>query len=339
MTVRLKMFGGVVAALVFAGTAHAGTTFDSIKKKGYVTCGVTTNLPGFAFIDSKGQWQGLDVDMCRAIATTVFGDAKKTKISPLTTQQRFTALQAGEVDVLTRNTTQTLSRDTTLGLIGTGVNFYDAQGVMVKKSLGINAAKGLDGGTICVLPGTTTEMNLSDWFRANGLKFKPVVLSKFEELLRAFVAGRCDAVTADKSELASARVTLENPDQYQILPDAFSKEPLGPMVRQGDEAWFNVVRWTLFAMLEAEEYGITSKNVDQMRKSQNPNVQRLLGVIPGMGKSLGVDDAWVYNIVKQIGNYGESFDRSMGADSPAKMPRGMNALYTRGGLMYGWPIR
>ncbi|RQR85278.1 amino acid ABC transporter substrate-binding protein [Burkholderia sp. Bp9012] len=334
----LKWILGTVI-LATSATAIAGTTFDSVKKKGVVTCGVSTNLPGFAYLDSKGNWQGLDVDMCRAIAAAALGDAGKTKITPLTTQQRFTALQAGEVDVLTRNTTQTLSRDSTLGLVGTGVNFYDAQGLMVKKSLGVKDAKGLDGGAICVLPGTTTELNLTDWFRSHNLKFRPVVLSKYEELLRAFVAGRCDAVTADKSELATARVTLQNPEQFVILPDALSKEPLGPMVRQGDEAWFNVVRWTLNAMFEAEEYGVTSKNVDQMRKSSNPNVQRLLGVTPGLGKGLGVSDAWAYNIVKQVGNYGETFERSMGMESAVKLPRGMNALYTQGGLMYGWPIR
>ncbi|MCG0576802.1 amino acid ABC transporter substrate-binding protein [Burkholderia cenocepacia] len=337
----MKGLKWIVGVVIFAAsaTAFAGTTFDSVKKKGFVTCGVSTNLPGFAFLDSKGAWQGLDVDMCRAIAAAVLGDASKTKITPLTTQQRFTALQAGEVDVLTRNTTQTLSRDSTLGLVGTGVNFYDAQGLMVKKSLGVKEAKALDGSAICVLPGTTTELNLTDWFRSHNLKFRPVVLSKYEELVRAFAAGRCDAVTADKSELATVRVTLQDPDQYIILPDSLSKEPLGPMVRQGDEAWFTVVRWTLNAMFEAEEFGVTSKNVDQMRKSPNPNIQRLLGVTPGLGKGLGISDAWAYNIVKQVGNYGETYDRAMGMGSPAKMPRGLNALYTQGGLMYGWPIR
>jgi general L-amino acid transport system substrate-binding protein len=253
--------------------------------------------------------------------------------------QRFTALQSGEIDVLTRNTTQTLTRDTTLGLIGAGVNFYDGQGIMVKKELGVKSAKELGGATICVQPGTTTELNLADWFRGNNLEFKPVVVEKLDEVIRAFVAGRCDAFTTDKSQLASVRTTLEKPDAYEILPETFSKEPLGPMVRQGDEAWFNVVRWSLFAMIEAEEYGITSKNVNDMLQSKDPNVQRILGVTPGMGKNLGVDNAWAFNIVSQVGNYGESFERNVGKDSPMKLERGLNATWRDGGLMYGWPIR
>ena len=330
-----------VGAALFAASAaaHAGANFDAVKKKGFVQCGVSTGIPGFSIADSKGQWQGIDVDLCRAIAATVFNDATKFKVTPLNTQQRFTALQSGEVDVLTRNTTQTLTRDTTLGLIGAGVNYYDSQGVMVSKELGVKSAKELDGATVCVQPGTTTELNLADWFRANKLQFKPVVIEKYDEIVRAFSAGRCDAFTTDKSQLASTRTTLENPDNYVILPENFSKEPLGPMVRQGDEQWFNVVRWTLNAMFEAEEYGITSKNVDEMLKSSNPNVQRILGVTPGMGKNLGVDDKWGYNIIKAIGNYGESFERNLGMASAMKLERGLNRSWRDGGLMYGWPIR
>jgi len=330
-----------VAAVLFASvsTVQAGETFDNIQKKGFVQCGVSTGIPGFSMADSKGQWQGIDVDMCRALAAAMFNDATKFKVTPLTTQQRFTALQSGEVDVLTRNTTQTLARDTSLGLIGTGVNYYDSQGVMVSKDLGVKSAKELDGATICVQPGTTTELNLADWFRGENIAFKPVVIDKFDEIIRAFSAGRCDALTTDKSQLASSRTTLENPDNYIILEEDFSKEPLGPMVRQGDEQWFNVVRWTLNAMIEAEEYGITSQNVDDMTKSTNPNVQRILGVTPGMGKNLGVDDKWAYNIVKQVGNYGESFDRTLGAGSPMKLERGLNASYKDGGVLYGWPVR
>lgn len=335
----LKIAAAVLVAFSVAHTAHAGTTFDNVKKRGFVQCGVSTNLPGFAFTDSKGEWQGIDVDTCRGIAVTMFGDATKAKVVPLTTQARFTALQSGEVDVLTRNTTQTLTRDATLGLIGVGVNFYDTLGIMVKKELKVTSAKKLNGATICVLPGTTTELNLADWFRGLKQTFKPVVLEKPDEILRAFATGRCDGITMDKSQLAFARIGLGGADKFVILPEALSKEPLGPMVRQGDEAWFNVVRWSLNAMLEAEEYGLTSKNIDDALKSALPHIQRIVGTTPGMGKALGVDDKWAYNIIKQVGNYGEVFDRSIGAGSPMKLDRGMNALYTNGGLMYAWPIR
>ncbi|VFR97850.1 Glutamate Aspartate periplasmic binding protein precursor GltI (TC 3.A.1.3.4) [plant metagenome] len=335
----MKLAVAGVALCAATSAAHAGATFDAVKKKGFVQCGVSTGIPGFSLADSKGQWQGLDVDLCRAIAATVFNDATKFKVTPLNTQQRFTALQSGEIDVLTRNTTVTLTRDTTLGLVGAGVNYYDSQGVMVKKDLGVKSAKELGGATVCVQPGTTTELNLADWFRGNKLEFKPVVIDKYDEIVRAFSAGRCDAFTTDKSQLASTRTTLENPDSFVILPEDFSKEPLGPMVRQGDEQWFNIVRWTLNAMLEAEEYGITSKNVDEQVKSPNPNVQRILGTTPGMGKNLGVDDKWAYNILKSVGNYGESFERNLGSASAMKLERGLNRPWKDGGLMYGWPVR
>lgn len=328
------------AAMLFSGAVvQAGPTFDAVKQKGFVQCGVTTGVAGFSNPDSKGVWTGIDVDMCKAIAAAMFNDAEAFKVTPLSAVQRFTALQSGEIDVLTRNTTQTLTRDTTLGLVGTGVNFYDGQGVMVKKDLGIKGAKELDGATICVQPGTTTELNLADWFRANNITFKPVVIEKLDEIVRAFVAGRCDAFTTDKSQLAGVRTTLENPNAYEILPDTFSKEPLGPMVRQGDDAWFNVVRWTLYAMIEAEEYGITSKNAQEMLKSSDPNVQRILGTTPGMGKNLGLSNEWAFSVVSQVGNYGETFERNVGADSPLKLQRGLNATWRDGGLMYGWPIR
>jgi len=343
---KVLQTAAVGAALLTAGVfggatvAHAGATFDAVRAKGFVQCGVHTGVAGFSMPDSQGVWRGVDVDMCRAVAATMFGDASKFKVTPLTTQQRFTALQSGEIDVLTRNTTVTLTRDTSLGLIGVGVNHYDSQGVMVKKALGISSAKELDGATVCVQPGTTTELNLADWFRANNISYEPVIIDNINEVVRAFAAGRCDAFTTDKSQLAATRVSaFDNPDDYVILPESFSKEPLGPMVRQGDEQWFNVVRWSLNAMLEAEEYGITSKNVDEMLKSSNPNVQRILGVTPGMGKNLGVDDRWAYNIIKQVGNFGESFEVNLGMASPMKLSRGLNAQWRDGGLMYGWPIR
>jgi len=328
------------ALFSFTAVAQAGQTFDAVKKKGYVQCGFSTGIPGFSFADGKGQWTGLDVDMCRAVAAAMFGDATKFRASPLNTQQRFTALQSGEIDVLTRNTTVTLTRDATLGLLGVGVNYYDGQGVMVSTKLGVDSAKELSGATVCVQPGTTTELNLADWFRANKLEFKPVVIEKYDEVVRAFESGRCDAFTTDKSQLASTRSTqFANPDDYKILAEDFSKEPLGPMVRQGDEQWFNVVRWTLNAMIEAEEYGINSGNVDEMMKSTNPNIQRILGVTPGMGKNLGLDDKWAYNIIKQVGNYGESFERNLGGGSAMKLERGLNAQWKDGGLMYAWPVR
>jgi len=336
----LKTFLAAALMLGAAHAAHAGPTLDAVKKKGFVQCGVSTGVAGFSNPDSKGNWTGIDVDLCKAVAAALFGDATKFKLTPLNTQQRFTALQSGEVDVLPRNTSITLQRDAALGLTGVGVHFYDGQGILVSKKLGVKSAKELNQAAICLQPGTTTELNLADWFRANKLTFKPVVIDKFDELVRAFAAGRCDAYTTDISALNVIRTTkLSNPDDYIVLPEMISKEPLGPMVRRGDEQWATIVKWTLNAMIEAEEYGITSKNVDEMLKSTNPNVQRILGVTPGAGKNLGVDEKWAYNIVKQVGNYGESFERNVGQGSPLKMQRGANALWTQGGLMYALPIR
>ena len=335
----LKLAAAGTALLISSLTAHAGATFEAVKNKGFVQCGVSTGVAGFSVNDSKGGWIGLDVDLCRALAITMFGDASKAKIMAVSTLQRFTALQSGEVDVLPRNTTLSLTRDTTLGLIGVAVNYYDSQGIMVNKSLNVKSAKELDGATVCVQPGTTTELNLADWFRSQNIVFKPVVVERLDEIIRAFAVGRCDAFTGDKSQLAAARSNLENPEKYDILPENFSKDPLGPMARQGDEQWFNVVRWTLFAMLEAEEYGITSKNVDEMTKSTNPNIQRILGVSGDMGKGLGLDKKWAYNIIKQVGNYGESFERNLGMGSPLKLERGLNAQWEKGGILYAWPIR
>lgn len=335
----LKLAAAGAALFVSSWSAHAGATFDSIKNKGFVQCGVSTGVSGLSANDSKGDWVGLDVDLCRAIAITLFGDASKAKILSISALQRFTALQSGEVDVLTRNTTLSLTRDTTLGLIGVGVNYYDSQGVMVSKDLNVKSAKELNGATICVQPGTVTELDLADWFRANSLSFKPVVIEKYDEIVRAFAAGRCDAFTSDKSQLAASRTTLERPADYQILDENIAKTPLGPMVRQGDESWFNIVRWSLNAMLEAEEFGIGSANVDRMLDSRNPNVQRILGAAPGMGRNLGVDDKWAYSIIKQVGNYGESYEANLGMSSPMRLPRGLNAQWRDGGLMYGWPIR
>ena len=318
----------------------AGKDLDAIKARGSLICGVSTGVAGFAAADSQGKWTGLDVDTCRAIAAAIFGDADKVKFVPTTAQQRFTALQSGEVDLLVRTTTWTLTRDTALGFDFTGVNYYDGQGFMVNKKLGVKSAKELNGATVCVQPGTTTELNLADYFRANKMTFKPVVIEKVEEVRAAFFAGRCDVFTTDASGLYSTRAAnAPNPDDYIILPEIISKEPLGPLVRHGDNQFADIVRWTLFAQIEAEEYGITSKNVDEMMKSDNPTIKRILGVTPGMGKALGVDEKWVYNIIKQVGNYGEMFERNVGMGSPLKIARGQNALWTQGGLQYAPPIR
>jgi general L-amino acid transport system substrate-binding protein len=333
--------GAIAAGLVgVAGTAQAGKDLDAVKARGQLICGVSTGVAGFASADSQGKWTGIDVDVCRAVSAAIFGDSEKVKYVPTTAQQRFTALQSGEVDLLSRTTTYTLTRDTALGFDFTGVNYYDGQGFMVNKKLGVKSAKELNGATVCVQPGTTTELNLADYFRTNKMTFKPVVIEKIEEVRAAFFAGRCDVFTTDASGLYATRAAnAPTPDDYIILPEIISKEPLGPVVRHGDNQFADIVRWSLYAMIEAEEYGITSKNVDEMLKSENPSIKRILGVTPGMGKALGVDEKWVYNIVKQVGNYGESFDRNVGMGSPLKIARGQNALWTQGGLQYAPPIR
>lgn len=323
-----------------ATPVRAGATLDAIKQRGEIVCGVNTGLAGFSAPDSRGEWRGMDVDVCRAVSAALFGDSGKVKYVGLTAAQRFTALQSGEIDLLSRNTTATLVRDTSLGLNVAGVNYYDGQGFLVPTKLGVKSAKELNGATICVQQGTTTELNLADYARANGIDYKPVVIEKLEEVVAAFFAGRCDAFTADASNLAATRSTnSQAPGDYMILPEIISKEPLGPMVRHGDDQWFDVVKWSLIAMIEAEEYAVTSRNVDEMLKSPNPGIQRLLGVSPGMGKALGLDEKWAYSIVKQVGNYGESFERNVGQGSPLKLARGLNALWTQGGLMYAWPVR
>jgi general L-amino acid transport system substrate-binding protein len=338
-----KILAAGIAAVTLTGVAtaaYAGKELDAIKARGQLICGVSTGVAGFASADSQGKWTGLDVDVCRAVAAAIFGDADKVKFVPTTAQQRFTALQSGEVDLLVRTTTYTLTRDTALGFDFTGINYYDGQGFMVNKKLGVKSAKELNGATVCVQPGTTTELNLADYFRANKMTFKPVVIEKVEEVRAAFFAGRCDVFTTDASGLYATRAAnAPNPDDYIILPEIISKEPLGPVVRHGDNQFADIVRWSLYAMIEAEEYGITSKNVDEMMKSDNPTIKRILGVTPGMGKALGVDEKWVYNIIKQVGNYGESFERNVGMGSPLKIARGQNALWTQGGLQYAPPIR
>jgi len=335
--VTVATLASALALTLGALPAHAQSTLDAVKSKGFVQCGVNTGLAGFSQPDSKGEWKGLDVDVCRAVAAAVFGDATKVRYTPLTAQQRFTALQSGEIDILSRNTTWTLSRDTSLGLNFAGVVYYDGQGFMVPKKLNVKSAKQLNGATICVQPGTTTELNLADYFRANNMKFKPVVIEKLEEVTNAFFSGRCDVYTTDVSGLVSTRGTrAPNPADYVILPEVISKEPLGPVVRHGDDQWFDIVKWSLFAMIDAEEMGLRSDNIDQHMGSKNPGIQRFVGESGDLGKMLGLDPKWSYNIVKQVGNYGESFDRNL---KPLGFERGLNALWTKGGLMYAPPMR
>lgn len=338
---RQALLLGTVAALGLAGAAHAGPTFDNVKQKGFVQCGVNVSgLPGFATVDAQNNWSGIDVDLCKAVAAAVFGDASKVKYTPLNAKERFTALQSGEIDVLSRNTTWTSSRDSALGLNFAGVNYYDGQGFMVKKELGVNSALELDGAAVCVQAGTTTELNLADYFRANNMSYNPVVFENNDEVNKAYEAGRCDALTTDQSGLYATRVKLANPDDHVILPEVISKEPLGPAVRHGDDEWADVVRWTLYAMIQAEEFGITSQNVEQVKnETKNPDIQRFLGVIEEKGKELGLPNDFAVQIVSQVGNYGESFARNLGPDTPLKIERGLNALWKDGGLMYSMPFR
>jgi general L-amino acid transport system substrate-binding protein len=320
-------------------TFVAGKTLDSVRAKGFVQAGVNGGVYGFSIPDDKGVWKGLDVDTARAIAAAVFGDANKVKFSALTAVQRLPALQSKEIDVLCRNTTQTLTRETTNGLNFTHVNYYDGQGFLVPRKLGIRSAMEMEGATVCVLPGTTTEMNAADFFRRNAMKWKPVVIEQTAELSKAFFAGRCDCLTSDASQLAAHRSVAPNPDDYILLPEIISKEPLCPVVRHGDDQWYDIVNFSVMAMVNAEELGINSKNVDQMLSSKDPGIMRFLGVSPGMGKALGLDEKWAYNIVKQVGNYGEVFERNIGVNTKLGLERGLNALWTKGGLMYAAPFR
>ncbi len=334
---------GLAAALTLSGVtgafAQGVSTMDAVKKRGMVNCGVGTGLAGFGQPDDKGVWTGLDVEFCRALAAAVFNDPMKVTFKPLSAKERFTALQSGEVDLLARNSTWTISRDSSLGLAFTGVNFYDGQGFMVKKGLGVKSAKELKGASVCVQTGTTTELNLADFFRANKLDYKPVVFEKNDEVVAAYDAGRCDSMTTDASGLYAERLRLKTPDDNIVLPEIISKEPLGPLVRQDDMKWFTTVKWIHYAMLTAEELGVTKANVDEQTKSTNPDIKRLLGTEGEFGKAIGLDNDWVVRIVKGVGNYGESYERNVGSGSRLKIERGLNKLWTVGGLQYAPPIR
>ncbi|MFO1371630.1 MAG: amino acid ABC transporter substrate-binding protein [Candidatus Competibacteraceae bacterium] len=337
---RFKTLTTATAVLLLtAGTAHAGTTLNAIKERGFIKCGVSDGLPGFSFADEKGNYSGIDVDVCRAVAAAVFGDATKVKFTPLTAKERFTALQSGEVDVLSRNTTWTSSRDSAQGMNFAGVTYYDGQGFLVNKKLGVKSAKQLDGATVCINAGTTHELNLSDYFRANKTKFTPLTYEKSDESAKSLEAGRCDVLTSDQSQLYAQRLKLAKPDEYVVLPEVISKEPLGPAVRHGDDDWLDIVKWTLFVMVDAEELGVNSKNVEEMKKSTNPDVKRLLGVEGDKGKDFGLANDWMATVIKQVGNYSEIFERNVGKDSPLKIARGLNALWNQGGLQYAPPVR
>jgi general L-amino acid transport system substrate-binding protein len=328
-------------ALGAAASANAATTLESVKAKGFVQCGVSQGLPGFSNADDSGKWTGIDVDLCRGVAAAVFGDASKVKFTPLSAKQRFTALGSGEIDILSRNTTWTMTRDTQLGLNFAGVNYYDGQGMMVPTSLGVKSAKELDGANICTNTGTTTELNITDYFRANKMSFKLVAFEKADEVVAAYDAGRCDVYTTDRSGLAAQRTKLTKPDAHMVLPEIISKEPLGPVVRQGDDQWFNIVRWTLNAMINAEELGVTLKNVNAKKYATGlaPSVARLIGKEGKFGEELGLSNDWAYNVISQVGNYAESYEANVGPNTPLKLDRGVNALWSQGGILYAAPIR
>lgn len=329
----------VASASALAQTASPGPTLSAVRARDAVICGAHPGAPGFSVLDSQGVTRGLDADTCRAIAAAVLGDANKARFVVLSSQARLPALQSGQIDVLPRTTTWTHTRDTANGLNFTAVTFYDGQGFMVRRSANVQRARDLAGATICVTSGTTNELNLADWSRSNNIPVQPLVFDQNEETRNAYISGRCDALTTDASQLAGIRSALRNPEEHVILPDIISKEPLSPAVRHGDDQWFDIVRWTIFALIEAEELGVTQANVDQMLQSPNPAIRRLLGTSGDHGPMMGLDRRWAYNAIKAVGNYGEIFERNLGRGSPIGLARGLNDLWTRGGLMYAMPIR
>ena len=337
---KLKYIGAALGAVLLGSAANAATTLDAVKAKGFVQCGVSQGLPGFSNADDAGNWTGLDVEMCRAVAAAIFGDGSKVKFSPLSAKQRFTALSSGEIDILSRNTTWTMTRDTQLGLNFAGVNYYDGQGMMVPTALSVKSATELDGANICTNTGTTTELNITDYFRSNNMSFNLIAFEKADEVVAAYDAGRCDVYTTDRSGLAAQRGKLTKPDSHVVLPEIISKEPLGPVVRQGDDQWFNIVRWTLNALINAEELGITQANAKaRLAGTENPAIKRLLGSEGKFGEELGLSNDWALNAITAVGNYGESYERNVGPNTPLKLDRGVNALWSDGGILYAAPIR
>ncbi len=336
---RVSLVFTLALATAFSTQAATAQTLKTVKDRGMLSCGVSQGLPGFSSPDDKGNWTGLDVDVCRAVAAAVFNDPMKVKFVPLSAKDRFTALQSGEIDVLSRNTTWTLSRDTSLGANFTGVTYYDGQGFMVKKSLKVNSALELNSASVCVQTGTTTEQNLADYFKGNNMKYEVIAFGTNDEAVKAYESGRCDVFTTDVSGLYADRLKLANATDHVVLPEVISKEPLGPMVRHGDDQWLDIVKWTLYAMITAEELGVTQKNVDEMAKSEKPEMKRIFGTDGNLGEQLGLTKDWVSRIVKAVGNYGETFDRNVGAGSKLGIARGINALWSKGGIQYAPPIR
>jgi general L-amino acid transport system substrate-binding protein len=336
---RVSLVVTLALAAGLSAQAASAQTLKTVKDRGQLSCGVSQGLPGFSTPDDKGNWTGLDVDICRAIAAAIFNDATKIKFVPLSAKDRFTALQSGEIDVLSRNTTWTLSRDTSLGANFTGVTYYDGQGFMVKKALKVNSALELNSASVCVQQGTTTEQNLADYFKGNNMKYEVIAFGTNDEAVKAYESGRCDVFTTDVSGLYADRLKLANTADHVVLPEVISKEPLGPMVRHGDDQWFDIVKWTLFGMITAEELGITQKNVDEMAKSDKPEMKRVFGTDGNLGEQLGLTKDWVSRIVKAVGNYGESFERNVGASSKLGIARGLNNLWSKGGIQYAPPIR
>ncbi|PVZ65485.1 amino acid ABC transporter substrate-binding protein [Pelagibaculum spongiae] len=336
MTVRSLLLAGLTLAI--SQTSFADTTLEQVKARGSLNCGVSTGLPGFSSPDSKGRWSGIDVDICRSMAAASLGDATKVKFIPLTAKERFTALQSGEIDVLSRNTTWTITRDTSLGLNFAGVNYYDGQGFMVNKNLGVKSALELSGASVCIQAGTTTELNLADYFRLNNMKYTAITFDTSDQTVKGYESGRCDVLTSDQSQLYALRIRLKRPGNAVVLPEIISKEPLGPVVRQGDDQWLNIARWSLFAMINAEELGLTKNNAESQKNSKNPAVKRFMNAA-GVSPALGLKTDWAYQIVKQVGNYGEVFERTVGAGSPLKISRGVNRLWSDGGIQYAPPLR
>jgi len=328
-----------IAAIALIGMSATAGTLEDVKKAGFVKCGVDGGLPGFSEIVSGGEYKGIDVDGCRAMAASVLGDASKVKFVNLNSKERFSALQSGEIDILVRNTTWTQTRDASLGFNFVAVNYYDGQGFMVRKDLGVKSTLELDGAAVCIQTGTTTELNVADYFKAKGMKYKSISYDSNDQVLASYEAGRCDVLTSDASQLFGLRTKLKDSASHVVLPEIISKEPLGPVVRQGDDEWFNIARWTFNAMVAAEENGITSKNIDSLKSSKNPTIKRILGIEGKMGANLGLNADWAYQVIKQVGNYGEVFERNVGVNTPLKISRGLNALWTEGGLQYSPPFR
>lgn len=335
---KLKQTILAIAGVALAGSLQAAT-LDDVKAKGHLQCGVSQGLPGFSNTDDAGNWTGIDVDYCRAMAAAIFGDPKAVKFTPLSAKERFTALSSGEIDVLSRNTTWTMTRDTQLGLNFAGVLYYDGQGMMVPRELGVTSAKELDGAAICVNTGTTTELNITDYFKSNNMSFELVAFEKSDEVVKAYDSGRCNVFTTDRSGVAAERLKLTNPNDHMVLPEIISKEPLGPVVRQGDDQWFNIAKWTLNAMINAEEMGVDSGNMADMMKSEDPAMKRLLGTSGDFGKEIGLENNWAANIIGMVGNYKEIYEKNVGPDTPLKLQRGVNALWKSGGILYAPPIR